>query len=325
MEAKELIGLDDLTVEFSGRTKFLKTQFTKVVNKISLNISKGEIVALVGESGCGKTTLGRATLKLIPISKGKITFNGIDITHLKESELIWFRNQAQMIFQDPYSSIDPFMTVRDILEEPLKIHHIDLDKEKLITAALESVRLVPVVDYLSKFPHMLSGGQRQRLAIARALILRPSYLFADEPVSMIDASSRAEILELLLKIRDVHGFSCLYVTHDIATVRHFADRVVVMYLGKFVEMGTPSEIIDTPLHPYTKALIESVPEPNPSNKSKYRGGIQGESPNPNTAPSGCSFHPRSPEVIWGQCDVISPNLIPQGQNQLVSCHLYSGG
>ena len=324
MEVEEQIRLKDVVIEFSQRTKILKTHFIRAVNEISLSISKGEILALVGESGCGKTTLGRATLKLIPISNGQIIFKGIDVTNSKESELNWFRNQAQMIFQDPYSSIDPFMSVREILEEPLKIHRIDLDKEQLITSSLESVRLVPVADYLSKFPHMLSGGQRQRLAIARALILRPSYLFADEPVSMIDASSRAEILGLLLKIRNEQDFSCLYVTHDIATVSHFADRVAVMYQGKLVEIGTPSEVIESPLHPYTKALIESVPEPDPSNKSKYRGGIQGESPNPNNVPSGCSFHPRCPQAIRGQCDVFSPELISQGQNRLVSCHLYSG-
>ena len=318
----ELLKLNDITVEFSIQTSLFKTILVRPIDKITFSVNKGETLALVGESGCGKTTLGRVTLKLVPVKSGKIFFDGKEITYLKESELPWFRSQAQMVFQDPYSSIDPYMSIREILEEPLKIHGIS-ERQHLVSFALESVRLSPTTDYLTKFPHMLSGGQRQRLGIARALILRPRYLFADEPVSMIDASSRTEILGLLSTLKKERDLSCLYVTHDIATVRHFADRVAVMYLGQLVEIGSPSQIIDRPFHPYTKALIASVPEPHPSNKNKFRNVVQGEPPSLTRIPMGCPFHPRCPEAIPGQCNVIKPVLKLDANNRQIACHLYN--
>ncbi len=318
----ELLKLNDITVEFSIQTSLFKTILVRPIDKITFSVNKGETLALVGESGCGKTTLGRVTLKLVPVKSGNIFFDGKEITYLKESELSWFRSQAQMVFQDPYSSIDPYMSIREILEEPLKINGIS-ERQHLVSFALESVRLSPTTDYLTKFPHMLSGGQRQRLGIARALILRPRYLFADEPVSMIDASSRTEILGLLSTLKTERDLSCLYVTHDIATVRHFADRVAVMYLGQLVEIGSPSQIIDRPFHPYTKALIASVPEPHPSNKNKFRNVVQGEPPSLTRIPMGCPFHPRCPEAIPGQCNVIKPVLKLDANNRQIACHLYN--
>ncbi len=319
----DLLRLQDIKVYFRSRAGLFKTVEVKAVDGVSLSLGRGETLALVGESGCGKTTLARTSLRLIKPTSGRIIFDGTDITHLPESELKWFRRKAQAIFQDPYSSIDPFMTVKQILEEPLILHKIGSREERMemIARALEDVKLTPVEEFMGKYPHMLSGGQRQRVVIARALILRPEYIAADEPVSMIDASSRAEILYLMKELQERYGVGFLYITHDIATARHFSDRIAVMYLGKIVEMAEPRELIENPLHPYTQALIEAVPEPDPNNRFRERKVIPGEPPSPINPPPGCKFHPRCPYVM-DRCRTEEPQLQEIKKGHLVACHLY---
>ncbi len=319
----DLLRLQDIKVYFRSRAGLFKTVEVKAVDGVSLSLGRGETLALVGESGCGKTTLARTSLRLIRPTSGRIIFDGADITHLPESELKWFRRKAQAIFQDPYSSIDPFMTVKQILEEPLILHKIGSREERMemIARALEDVKLTPVEEFMGKYPHMLSGGQRQRVVIARALILRPEYIAADEPVSMIDASSRAEILYLMKELQERYGVGFLYITHDIATARHFSDRIAVMYLGKIVEMAEPRELIENPLHPYTQALIEAVPEPDPNNRFRERKVIPGEPPSPINPPPGCKFHPRCPYVM-DRCRTEEPQLQEIKKGHLVACHLY---
>ena len=317
-----LLQLKDIRVEFMIRRQLFRSLPVRAVDDVSLEIRRGETMALVGESGSGKTTLGRASLKLLDVKSGHILFDGHDITNYHESRLKWFRKRAQYIFQDPYSSMDPFMNVYQILEEPLVIHGISERKDR-INDALRSVHLTPPEDYIDRYPHMLSGGMRQRIGIARALMLKPEFIVADEPVSMVDASSRAEILYLLQDLQKGSHLSFLYITHDIATVRHFAHKLAVMYLGNIVEVGPPSRIIERPLHPYTQALIESVPEPNPLNRLSERNVVPGEVPSPLDIPSGCQFHNRCPHAIPGLCDVIKPQLSEIEAGHEAACHLYS--
>jgi peptide/nickel transport system ATP-binding protein len=227
------------------------------------------------------------------------------------------------VFQDPYSSIDPFMSVYQILEEPLAVHGLG-DRRDRVDRALEDVRLTPTGEFAGKYPHMLSGGQRQRVGIARALILRPDYIVADEPVSMIDASSRVEILELLRELQGRYGIAFLYVTHDIATARYFSDRMAVMYLGRVVERGAPRAVLDGPLHPYTQALIAAVPEADPANRLRERQVVSGEPPSPVNVPRGCRFHPRCPWFMAGVCDAAEPELAEVHPSHWVAC-LYVQG
>lgn len=319
----ELLRIENVKMYFESRIGLFKTMHVKAVDGVSLKISKGETLALVGESGCGKTTLGRLSLRLLRPTHGRIVFDGVDITNREEKELKWFRRRAQAVFQDPYSSINPFMTVKEILEEPLILHRVGNSKERLemVAKALTDVKLTPVDEFMGKYPHMLSGGQRQRVGIARALILRPDYIVADEPVSMIDASSRAEILYLLKELQEKYGISFLYITHDIATAKHFSNKIAVMYLGKIVELAEARELVREPLHPYTKALIEAVPEPDPSNRFRERKIIPGEPPSPINPPPGCRFHPRC-YYRFESCDKNEPELKEVRKNHYVACHLY---
>lgn len=317
-----LLQLSDIQVEFTVRRRLFRSLSVRAVDGVSVSIERGETMALVGESGSGKTTLGRASLKLIDVKSGHIEFDGHDITNYPESKLKWFRKRAQFIFQDPYSSIDPFMNVYQILEEPLLIHGIGEHKDR-INDALANVHLTPPGDYMDRYPHMLSGGMRQRVGIARALMLQPEFVVADEPVSMVDASSRAEILDLLRDLQNESQISVLYITHDIATVRHFANKLAVMYLGNIVEIGPPSRIIERPLHPYTQALIESVPEPDPLNRLAERKVVPGEIPSSLDIPPGCQFHTRCPQAIPGLCNILKPQLSEIETDHETACHLYS--
>ncbi|MCZ6892342.1 MAG: ABC transporter ATP-binding protein [Chloroflexi bacterium] len=317
----ELLALENITMEFRARTRFLRTVPVRALSDVSLTVAKGETVAVVGESGSGKTTLGRVALRLLKPTAGRVVFDGEDITGLSASRLKRIRRRAQGIFQDPFSSIDPFMSVHQILEEPLIIHGQG-DRDARVHKALADVRLTPAEEFVPKFPHMLSGGQRQRVGIARALMLNPDYIVADEPVSMIDASSRVEILSLMRDLQRQYGIAFLYITHDIATARHFSHRIAVMYLGRIVEMGSPEAVVNEPLHPYTRALIAAVPEPDPANRLRQRDVVPGEPPSPARAPSGCRFHPRCPHFMPGLCDVTTPPLL-EAQGHLVACHLYT--
>lgn len=320
---KTLLKLENLQVHFRARKGFFGSVPVKALDGVSLELHPGETVAVVGESGSGKTTLGRATLRLTPATGGNIHFLDTDITKASEKTLLPFRKQAQAIFQDPYASLSPYMNVYQIVEEALIIHEnlSKLERDDKIYKALEQVRLSPAPEFAVKFPHQLSGGQRQRVGLARTLVLSPQYIVADEPVSMIDASSRAEILYLLRDLQRAHNLSFLFVTHDLASARHFADRIAVMYLGRIVETGTAKEVIENPKHPYTKALLEAVPEPDATNRLKNRPIIQGEPPNPAKVPTGCAFHPRCPVAIAGTCETVRPEL-ETIDGHLVACHLY---
>ncbi|MEE8187525.1 MAG: ABC transporter ATP-binding protein [Nitrososphaerales archaeon] len=319
-----ILSLTDVKVYFQIRKGFLGSSDVRAVDGVSLGIRNGETVAIVGESGSGKTTLGRVALRLLEPTSGSIVFQGKDISHASEGSLGWLRRLAQPIFQDPYSSIDTFMNIYQIIEEPLVIHGIGTSEEKMemVRKSLRDVRLTPEDDFILKYPHQLSGGQRQRVSMARALVLEPKFIVADEPVSMIDASSRAEILLLLKELQESKGISFLYITHDIATARHFADRIAVMYLGRLVEIGLPLQIIEDPLHPYTKALIEAVPDADPSNRLRERKVIPGEPASPKDIPSGCRFHPRCEYAIKGKCEQDDAYLNEVKPEHFVACHLY---
>ncbi len=321
-----LLSLEDVRVEFSIQKGFFHAVTLPAVGGVTLDVQRGETVAVVGESGSGKTTLGRATLRLVKPAGGRILFDGVDITKTPRDNLAWFRRRAQAVFQDPFSSIDPNMTIFESVEEPLVIHRLGDRKERRerVYQALADVRLQPPEEIGRRYPHLLSGGQRQRASIARALVLRPDYIVADEAVSMVDASSRVEILGLLKGLQQSYGISFLYITHDIATARYFAHRIAVMYLGYIVELGTPEQVIDNPLHPYTRALVAAVPEPDPANRLAERPVVPGEPPNPLAMPVGCPFHPRCPVLVRGRSDVVRPSLREVEPGHLVACHLYGG-
>jgi len=316
-----IIELINIKTYFYVTKGFFKTLAVKAVDGVSLTIHKGETLALVGESGSGKTTLGRTALKLVEPISGRIIFEGKDITNVKK-DLKEFRKKAQMVFQDPFTSLNPYMTVRQIIEEPMLIHGYPAEeRSKKVLKALSDVRLLPAEEFLPKYPHMLSGGQRQRVGIAKAIVLEPTFLVADEPVSMIDASSRAEILYVLKDLQKKYAMGIMYITHDIATANYFSDNIGVMYLGKIVEYGPTKEVIRSPLHPYTKALIEAVPDPNPENRFKERNVIPGEPPSPINPPSGCRFNTRCP-FVFEKCKEEEPQLFDVGKKHLVACHLY---
>jgi len=325
--ATALVRADDLRAWFSVRSGLFRTAPVKAVDGVTLSIARGETLALVGESGCGKTTLGRALLRLIEPTGGTVHFDGRDITAHKPGKLIAFRRRAQAVFQDPYSSISPYMTVRAIVEEPLLIHGSSSrqEREERVLRAIELVKLTPVGETAEKYPHGLSGGQRQRVCIARAMVLEPEFVVADEPVSMVDASNRAEILGLLKEVQQRRGVAFLYITHDIASARHFSERMAVMYLGTIVETAETQSVIEEPLHPYTRGLLASVPEPDPANRKRLRPVIPGEPPSAAAVPSGCPFHPRCPDFMKGRCELGRPELKEAAPGHAAACYLYEQG
>ena len=285
-------------------------EWVHAVEGVSFNVAAGEMLALVGESGCGKTTTAQTIVRMVHHDAGSIRFQGKEIAELDNKEMRPLRRDIQIIYQDPYESLDPRFPVRRTVEEPLLIHGVGsskADRDAMVKDALERAGLTPPDLYLDRFAHELSGGQRQRVAIAAALVLEPKMLVADEPVSMLDVSVRAGILALLDSLRE-GGLGILMITHDLSTAAHFADRIAVMYLGRIVEEGPAKEVVRNPQHPYTKALISVVPKRDP-NDSTVPTLLTGETPNPVHIPRGCRFHPRCP-MVTDACLTIDPELRP---------------
>ncbi len=327
-----ILELKDLKKHFAPHQSLAQTltgknrKVVKAVDGISFGIRKGEIFGLIGESGSGKTTTGKLVMKLIEPTSGSIVFNGEDVTNADKARTHAYRRQVQMIFQDPYASMNPRFKIRDVLEEPLIIHRIPgdhVEHERMIIKALTEVKLNPPEEFMGRYPHMLSGGQRQRVSTARTLILNPMMLVADEPVSMIDLSTRAEILHMMKDVQRDLGLTYLYITHDLSTARYFTDRIAVMYLGRIVEMGKADDLIDNPLHPYTKALISAVPEPETGKVDIIKElPISGEIPSPANIPSGCRFHTRCP-FAKPECSAeAEPELQDVGNGHLHACRRY---
>jgi peptide/nickel transport system ATP-binding protein len=324
-----LIKVDGLVKYFPVTQSLLdsllnrKVTMVKAVDGVSFTIKEGEIFGLVGESGCGKTTTGRVVLRLIEPTGGTVQYGGVDLTALKASEVKGYRKEIQIIFQDPFESLNPKMTVYELVAEPLEIHGLgasDEEKRAMVSQALEEVQLIPPEDYLYRYPHELSGGQRQRVAIARALILRPRFIVADEPVSMLDVSIRTEVLNLMLDLKDKLGLTLMFITHDLAIARYMSDDIGVMYLGKLIEYGGTHDVLDDPDHPYTQALMAAVPVPDAERK---RGDlpIRGETPQPINVPFGCRFHPRCP-YAFDRCREEEPQLMELEPGHGAACFLY---
>jgi len=293
--------------------------FVKAVDGVSLEVKKGETFGLVGESGCGKTTLGRTIMRLTEPSKGSITFDGEDISRLRRRRLGHVRRKMQMVFQDPYASLDPRQSVRSALTEPMKIHHTVSSKRDANKHAEELIELVGLSpDHLARFPHEFSGGQRQRIAVAIALAVNPSFIVLDEPTSSLDVSVQAQILKLLKDIQKGMGLTYLFISHNLAVIRQMCARTGVMYLGRIVELADTPRLFENPKHPYTKALLSSVPLPDPT-KRKQLAALQGDVPSPVNIPRGCRFRTRC-QYATDKCANISPPLVEVERNHWIECH-----
>jgi len=318
-----LLEVQNLKVHFPVKRGVLahSRDFVKAVEDVSFSIAPGETLGLVGESGCGKTTLGRAIVRLIEPTAGSIRFDGKDLAHLSGAELRAQRRQLQMIFQDPYGSLNPRMTVEDIIGEALDIHELADSasaRAKRVAELLQAVGLDAA--YAQRYPHEFSGGQRQRIGIARALAVEPKLIVCDEPVSALDVSVQAQIINLLQDLQQRHGIAYLFIAHDLAVVEHISQRVIVMYLGKIVELAEAKEVIRAPKHPYTQALISAVPEVDPDTK-RHRILLPGDVPSPIHPPSGCRFHPRCPISEKPRCEIESPELRQLATGHCAACHL----
>ncbi len=323
--SESLLQARDLHTWFElRRWGFLRVGEVRAVDGVDFELGRGEAVAFVGESGCGKSSLARTLLGLHVPTRGEVTFDGRHVESLDREGRRWFRKQVGFVQQDPYGALPPFMTVRRLLAEPLIINGVRsrAEREERIRAALEEVRLTPPDEVLDKFPHMLSGGQQQRVVIARALILKPSMVIADEPVSMLDASVRVEILALLRRIQEARGLTVVYITHDLSTVRYFASRIFVMYAGKIVEKAPVDALLAAPQHPYTQALLAAIPDPDPENATREKAIPGGEPPSLVHPPPGCRFHPRCPHAMAGLCEVRIPDEFEPRPGHRAACWLH---
>jgi peptide/nickel transport system ATP-binding protein len=327
MAGEVLLRVENLSKWFEIRRGLLAPPLTlRAVDGVSFQLAKGEAISLVGESGSGKTTLGKTLLRLYEPTSGRIEFKGRDVTKLEDEDLLWYKRETGLVQQDPYGAMPSFMTIYRILEEPLIIHKVGTKEERSerIFRALEEVRLTPVEDFAFKYPHMLSGGQLQRVAIARALILRPSFVVADEPVSMLDASVRVEILTLMRELQEKMGISFVYITHDLSTTRYFSERIFIMYAGHLIEQAPSKELVKEPLHPYSQALINAIPDPDPENRKRLRKVPPGEPPSLINPPPGCRFHPRCPYAM-DVCRKQEPPEVEVRSGHVVKCWLYAKG
>ena len=324
------LGEDTTILTVQGLKKYFEIRkglfanpiYVKAVDGVDFVLKKGEAISIVGESGSGKTTLGMTILRMHDPTEGSITIKDKDITHLSQKDLMWYRKEASLIQQDPFGALPSFFSVYRILEEPLIIHNIGDKQERRerIHRALQEVRLTPIEDFVQKYPHMLSGGQLQRVAIARALILEPELIIADEPVSMLDASVRIEVLTLLRELQKEKGISVIYITHNLATTKYFSERLFIMYAGKVIESGAIRDVIMEPLHPYTQALLRAIPDPDPDNKNRIRDIPGGEPPNLVAPPPGCRFHPRCP-FAKNLCKT-NPPSVERASGGFALCWLY---
>jgi peptide/nickel transport system ATP-binding protein len=326
-QEEAFLSVKNLSVWFPARRGVTgiftrKEQWVRAVDDVSFDVRKGEVMCLAGESGSGKTTAARALLALTKSRSGAVRFRGKDIFSLSKTDLRELRCKMQIIFQDPYESIDPRMSVLEILTEPLEVNKVARsrgDREDRAYKALEDVRLLPPREFARRFPHELSGGQRQRVAIARALVLEPELLVADEPVSMLDASIRVQILNLLLDLREEYDLTFLFITHDLAQARYVGNDILIMYLGRMMEYGPVEDVVKKPFHPYTKALISNVPVPDPTIK-RDKIAVKGETPSALDMPTGCRFHPRCPYAAE-ICKTKEPESRQVGTNRYSACHL----
>lgn len=321
--------VNGLTKYFPVQTGFLDAMLSKrreyvhAVDGIGFSITKGETFGLVGESGSGKTTTGRILVRLIEPTSGEIRFDGELVTKMTPAESQAFRRRAQIIFQDPAAALNPRMTVGNAIKHALDIHRIGSDAERReeVMRMLKRVGLTPPENFYEKYPHQLSGGQRQRVVIGRAMILKPEFVVADEPVAMVDVSIRAQILDLMASLKQELGLTYVFITHDLATANYFCDRIAIMYLGKIAEIGMKGEVFKSPKHPYTVALMSAIPVPDPKHKPE-RLIPHGEIPSPITPPSGCRFHPRCPKA-FDRCPKEDPKMTTISSSHEVACHLFN--
>jgi peptide/nickel transport system ATP-binding protein len=320
-----LLSIQDLKVWFElRRFGFGHAGDVHAVDGVTFDVKHGEAIAVVGESGCGKSSLMKTILGLYKPTQGRVRFESQDLSTMEPKILKWYRTQVGYVQQDPYGALPPFMSVQRILSEPLIIGGVKSKEEinNRINKVMTEVKMTPVSDFLTKFPHMLSGGQQQRMVIARAMIMAPKLLVADEPVSMLDASVRVEILKLLRGLQETYHLSVIYITHDLSTVRYFSERVFVMYAGNLIEKARIQDLLRNPLHPYTNALLAGTSEPDAKNATTYKEVPPGEPPSLVNPPAGCRFHPRCSKIIKGLCDVEVPpdyNIEPE---HTVLCWLY---
>ena len=317
-----ILQLTDLRAHFPVHSGFLRRRATgtvKAVDGVTLSLRHGEVLGLVGESGCGKSTLARAILQLVPTTGGTVVLEGKNLTLAGTAEVMRARRDLQMVFQDPFASLNPRLTVEAALAEPLRVHQVCPPAEipARVAELMTLVGLAPQT--MRKYPHEFSGGQRQRIAIARALALRPKVIIADEPVSALDVSIQAQILNLLAALVRDMGLSLIFIAHDLSVVKHLSDRVAVMYLGKIVELGPAADVIERPLHPYTRALVSAIPVPDPdTERARQRIVLPGDPPSPINPPPGCAFHPRCP-FVQEKCKLAIPPLTSADATREVAC------